>query len=88
MNGKVGQPNVHAYTGRVEIMWVSGRLCVRVHEVPVVFLDQSTEGLDQERDEEDADTGGRHVAGRANLPAFGEEARVDCVPIPDHLFLG
>lgn len=58
---------------------------VRADEVSVVLLDRAAQELKRHGQENDTDAGpGKHAA-RGDVPAGGDEARVDCVPVPQHL---
>ena len=51
----------------------------------VEFALQAAEAFEQEHEADDADAGaGEHAVG-GDVPCRGEEARVDGVPVPEHL---
>lgn len=59
---------------------------VGADEVAVVLLAGAAEGLEGQDEEHDAYAGaGKHAGGR-NVPRLGDEARVDCLPVPEHLW--
>lgn len=51
----------------------------------IVFALQTAEELEEEHEGDDANAGpGEHAFG-GDVPCRGEEACVDCVPVPEHL---
>lgn len=51
----------------------------------IVFPLQTAEELEEEHEGDDADARAREHAFGGNVPCRGEEARVDGVPVPEHL---
>ena len=64
-----------------------GRLLALAEEEAVVLLDGATEELERHGQQDDADARAGHHARRGDLPRRGDEARVDRVPVPQHLFV-
>lgn len=57
-------------------------------DVAVVFLACATEEFERHDQEDDADAGAGEGPSGVNVPGAGEEASVDCVPVPQHLGMG
>ena len=58
---------------------------VLADEVAVVLLNRAAHKLERHDQQDDADARSREHARRPDVPRRREEARVDCVPIPEHL---
>ena len=57
-------------------------------EKAVVLLDRAPEELERHDEQDDADAGACEHACRGDVPGGGDEAGVDCVPVPEHLGFG
>jgi len=60
-------------------------LSVPTDEILIVLLDAASEQLEEHHQEDDANAGTGHHACAADAPGGGDEAGIDCVPIPEHL---
>ena len=55
------------------------------NQEPVKLLRAPPQELEQHHQQHNADARHRKRPRRANMPGLGDEARVDCVPVPEHL---